>query len=168
MIVVADSSPLRYLIALKQQELLPRIFGETWLPSAVVKELSAAAAPLEVREFLNHPPEWLKVRDPSKSALAARGKRLISREGDSHPIEQLCEINTLDRASGDCPRPGHFYHGLLARIFHKESAARRDKPASTSLRSLAVLTVLSKYASARQPSRALHPRASDASRFDPL
>jgi hypothetical protein len=56
----------------------------------------------------------------------------------------------------------------LARIFHKESAARRDKPASTSLRSLAVLTLLSKYASARQPSRALYPRASDASRCDPL
>jgi hypothetical protein len=36
------------------------------------------------------------------------------------------------------------------------------------LRSLAVLTVLSKYASARQPSRALYPRASDASRFDSL
>ena len=56
----------------------------------------------------------------------------------------------------------------LARIFHKESAARRDKPASTSLRLLAVLTVLFKYASARQTSRALYPRASDASRGDSL
>jgi predicted nucleic acid-binding protein len=76
MIVVADSSPLRYLIALKQQELLPRIFGETWLPSAVVKELSAAGAPLEVREFLNHAPEWLKVRDPSKDALESINNEL--------------------------------------------------------------------------------------------
>ena len=56
----------------------------------------------------------------------------------------------------------------LARMFHKEPAARRDKPASTALRSLAVLTVLFKYASARQASRALYPRASDASRFDSL
>jgi hypothetical protein len=56
----------------------------------------------------------------------------------------------------------------LARMFHKESAARRDKPASTALRSLAVLTVLFKYASARQASCALYPRASDASRCDPL
>jgi hypothetical protein len=53
-------------------------------------------------------------------------------------------------------------------MFHKGSTARRDKPASTALRLLAVLTVLFKYASARQASRALYPRASDASRFGPL
>jgi len=41
------------------------------------------------------------------------------------------------------PSPG------LARKFHNDSAARRDKPASTSLRSPTVLTVLFKYASAR-------------------
>jgi hypothetical protein len=33
---------------------------------------------------------------------------------------------------------------------------------------VAVLTVLSKYASAHQPSHALYPRASDTSRCDPL
>ena len=64
MIVVADSSPLRHLIALREQELLPRMFGETWLPSAVVKQLSATGAPPEVRGFLSNPPGWLKVRDP--------------------------------------------------------------------------------------------------------
>jgi hypothetical protein len=41
------------------------------------------------------------------------------------------------------------YFLSLARMFHKDSAARRDKPVSTSLRSPTVLTVLSKYASAR-------------------
>ena len=76
MIVVADSGPLRYLIALGQQELLPRIFGETWLPSDVVRELSAAETPPEVRAFLNNPPEWLKVQDPSERALAAINKEL--------------------------------------------------------------------------------------------
>jgi len=44
----------------------------------------------------------------------------------------------------------------------------RDRPAIASLRLLAVLTVLFKYTSARQASCALYPRASDASRFDPL
>jgi hypothetical protein len=38
---------------------------------------------------------------------------------------------------------------LLARISHTRSAAARDKAASTSLRSLTVLDVLFKYASAR-------------------
>jgi hypothetical protein len=39
---------------------------------------------------------------------------------------------------------------------------------STALRLLAVLTVLFKYASARQAARAEYPRASPASRFDAL
>lgn len=39
---------------------------------------------------------------------------------------------------------------------------------STSLRLLAVLNVLSKYASARQAARVSYPRASPASRFDAL
>jgi len=64
MIVVADSSPLRYLIVLGQQELLPRMFGETWIPSAVVMELSSTATPPSVRSFLLIPPVCLRVRDP--------------------------------------------------------------------------------------------------------
>jgi hypothetical protein len=51
--------------------------------------------------------------------------------------------------------PGFFdFWFPLARISHTESAARRDKSASTSLRLLAVLNVLFKYASARQAARA--------------
>jgi NNP family nitrate/nitrite transporter-like MFS transporter len=56
----------------------------------------------------------------------------------------------------------------LARLSHTESAARRDKAASTSLRLLAVLNVLSKYASARQAARASYLRPSPASRCDPV
>jgi predicted nucleic acid-binding protein len=41
MIVVADSSPLRYLIVFGQQDLLPTLFGETWIPTAVLRELHA-------------------------------------------------------------------------------------------------------------------------------
>jgi predicted nucleic acid-binding protein len=45
MVVVADSSPLRYLIVLGRQDLLPELLGEIWIPSAVPEELSAWAAP---------------------------------------------------------------------------------------------------------------------------
>ena len=43
MVVVADSSPLRYLIVLGEQDLLPELLGEIWIPSAVLDELSASA-----------------------------------------------------------------------------------------------------------------------------
>ncbi len=42
----------------------------------------------------------------------------------------------------------------LARISHRLTVEARDSPAITSLHLLAVLTVLSKYASARQAARA--------------
>ena len=69
MVVVADSSPLRYLIVLGEQDLLPELLGEIWIPSAVLEELSASAAPVGVRAFLHSPPGWLKVRDPEKETL---------------------------------------------------------------------------------------------------
>lgn len=46
MIVIADSSPLRYLIVMGKQDLLPRLFGETWVPAVVVDELSYPASPV--------------------------------------------------------------------------------------------------------------------------
>ena len=47
------------------------------------------------------------------------------------------------------------YHmGALARISHRLTGQANDRPAITSLRLLAVLTVLFKYASARQAARA--------------
>ena len=44
--------------------------------------------------------------------------------------------------------------GGLARISHRLTAEARDRPAITSLHLLAVLNVLSEYASARQAARA--------------
>jgi len=51
----------------------------------------------------------------------------------------------------------------LARISHTLSVATHDIPMSTSLRQVAVLDVLFKYASGRLPSRASYPRAYPAS-----
>ncbi len=40
MIVVADTSPLNYLLLIDEIDLLPAIFGEVLLPPAVFQELS--------------------------------------------------------------------------------------------------------------------------------
>jgi predicted nucleic acid-binding protein len=45
MVVIADSSPLRYLIILGKQDLLPALLGEIWIPEAVLDELSNPATP---------------------------------------------------------------------------------------------------------------------------
>jgi len=48
MLVVADSSPLHYLILLDQAELLPRLFGNVLIPDAVAAELCVTASPRKV------------------------------------------------------------------------------------------------------------------------
>lgn len=66
MIVVADTSPLNYLILIEQIDILPTLFGQVVVPRAVCDELLNIAAPEAVRRWMDQPPGWLEVRTPSK------------------------------------------------------------------------------------------------------
>ncbi|HEX2123651.1 MAG TPA: DUF3368 domain-containing protein [Thermoanaerobaculia bacterium] len=61
MIVVADSSPLHYLLLLEAADLLRQLYEEVLVPDAVAAELRAAASPPPVREWVSTPPSWLRV-----------------------------------------------------------------------------------------------------------
>ena len=61
MIVVADSSPLHYLILLDQAEVLRSLYGNVLIPDAVAAELRAAASPRSVSEWVEHHPSWLRI-----------------------------------------------------------------------------------------------------------
>jgi predicted nucleic acid-binding protein len=61
MIVVADSSPLHYLILIGNEDILPVLFERVAVPGAVQQELCRTGAPAAVREWMTHPPEWLEV-----------------------------------------------------------------------------------------------------------
>lgn len=61
MIVVADTSPINYLVLLGSIEILPKIYGEVLIPQAVFDELQDRDAPTEVRAWLSAPPAWLKI-----------------------------------------------------------------------------------------------------------
>ena len=60
--VVADTSPLNYLIQIDCQHLLPALFERVLVPVAVVTELDHPGAPAVVRAFLRQMPEWIAVR----------------------------------------------------------------------------------------------------------
>jgi predicted nucleic acid-binding protein len=61
MIVVAHSGRLHYL-SLDQIELLRRFYGHVLVPEPVARELSAAATPVVVRDWIMSPPTWVEVR----------------------------------------------------------------------------------------------------------
>lgn len=45
MIVVADASPLNYLIQIESEELLKKLYGRVIVPTAVIEELAHIRAP---------------------------------------------------------------------------------------------------------------------------
>ena len=74
MIVVADTSPLRYLILIGHADLLPRIYGEVVISQAVLDELTHVNAPPAVQSFVSSRPAWMKLRHlikPVESILTA-------------------------------------------------------------------------------------------------
>jgi predicted nucleic acid-binding protein len=71
MIVVADSSPLHYLILIGQTELLRRLYGAVVIPDVVAAELHAAGSPREVTDWLSGPPAWLSVVEVTGEGIAS-------------------------------------------------------------------------------------------------
>lgn len=63
-LVVADSSPLHYLILIGQIKLLPRLFKTVVIPDEVYRELTHAMAPSSVVGFMRERPAWLEIRTP--------------------------------------------------------------------------------------------------------
>jgi predicted nucleic acid-binding protein len=61
-LVVADTSPVFYLLSIDRVDLLPQLFGKILVPAAVHRELCHPAAPALVREWVAHLPEWVEVR----------------------------------------------------------------------------------------------------------
>ena len=66
MVVVADTSPLNYLVLIEHVGILPRLYARVLIPPAVLSELTHPAAPRSVREFAANHPGWLEVVDPQK------------------------------------------------------------------------------------------------------
>ena len=72
MIVVADTSPLRYLILIEEIRVLPALYGRLIVPPGVVAELNQERTPSVVREWLSARPEWLQIQAPQQELSSLR------------------------------------------------------------------------------------------------
>lgn len=66
MIVIADTSPINYLIRIGEIDVLAKLYGRLLVPPAVRDELSRSQAPDTVRRWIAQPPAWLEIRAPSR------------------------------------------------------------------------------------------------------
>lgn len=71
MIVVADATPIHYLVLIGEIELLEKLYKRIAIPPSVRLELLQALTPSPVRQWLENVPNWLEVISPRHSPDAA-------------------------------------------------------------------------------------------------
>ncbi|HMD97186.1 MAG TPA: DUF3368 domain-containing protein [Terriglobia bacterium] len=62
MIVIADTTPLHYLVLLNHADILQELYGRVAIPEAVYRELQAAGTPAIIKQWIANRPDWLEVR----------------------------------------------------------------------------------------------------------
>ncbi len=70
--IVADTTPLNYLVLIEAVKVLPRLYGSVFIPPSVLAELSDPYAPAQVRAWATQSRDWLQVvqlRAPADSSL---------------------------------------------------------------------------------------------------
>ena len=136
MIVVADTSPLNYLIQIECDDLLPRLYKRVVVPLGVIQELEHASAPVTVRAWLTRLPSWAEVASTKATPndeLAYLG--LGEREAIQLAEERHADLLLMDERKGrlEANRRGLATTGTLGvllsggvlRLIDPEQAYRR-------------------------------------------
>lgn len=98
-VVVADTTPLNYLILIGQAEVLHPLFGEVMIPEAVLAELHHPKAPAAVAKWLLNLPAWLtveKVARVDQTIQLGQGEA----EAISLAVERQISIVLMDERRG--------------------------------------------------------------------
>jgi predicted nucleic acid-binding protein len=60
-VVVADATPLHYLILIDAIDSIFHLFEKIYVPAEVRDELTHAAAPAAVKAWMHKPPDWMEI-----------------------------------------------------------------------------------------------------------
>jgi predicted nucleic acid-binding protein len=124
-VVVADTSPLNYLILIGEIDVLPQLYGGVVAPRQVIVELTAAEAPDSVKAWAGRLPSWIEARDAAVGDEEMRrldlGERAAILLAESEPGALLLIDETAGRI--EASRRGIRNTGTLGVL---RAAASRD------------------------------------------
>lgn len=60
--VVSNTTPIRYLVEIDADYLLPFLFSQVLIPNAVLTELTHPKTPQKVRDLISSTPNWLEIQ----------------------------------------------------------------------------------------------------------
>ena len=102
MLVVADTSPIHYLVLIQHDTILPALYERVVIPPAVLVDLQQSRTPAAVRTWVAHPPLWFKVRQPRQALDAQQFPKLGAgeREAIALALEIHASLLLIDDADG--------------------------------------------------------------------
>src|SRR5512135_679084 len=99
--IVADTTPLNYLVLIQAAEILPNLYRKVLIPPAVKAELAHPNTPDIVRAWISQPPSWLEVaglKQPVDSVLSSLDAG--EREAISLASELQASLLLMDERDG--------------------------------------------------------------------
>ena len=105
MIVIADTTPLNYLVLIDGVEILPQLYGRVLIPLAVWEEFQRPETPEAVRAWVGQPPAWLEVRavernpDPAVQNLGAGEREAIALAEELHADRLIMDDRAARRVA---------------------------------------------------------------------
>ena len=99
MVVVADTSPINYLVLIAQIDLLKQLYARILIPPAVLAELKHPVAPKPVRDWAGNAPNWVEVLSPKSSLILAQ-LDLGESEAIALASELHAEVVLIDEQAG--------------------------------------------------------------------
>jgi len=90
MIIISDTSPINYLVLTGDVDILETLFKRVIIPQAVFNEMQHPKTPQAVKDWINHAPAWLEVKQADAS-LFTPSKRIG--DGEREAIALALELN---------------------------------------------------------------------------
>jgi predicted nucleic acid-binding protein len=89
MLIIADSSPLHYLLLIGHIDIVPTLYERIIVPAIVIVELCHRRTPAIVRDWVEARPEWVDVQQPH---LTASGSLAELDDGERDAILLAMEL----------------------------------------------------------------------------
>jgi len=100
-IVVADTTPLNYLIKLGYPDVLRELYGRVLVPPAVLTEMQHPEAPPEVQAWAAAPPVWLEeMQVMHLDATLADELGMGERQAISLALQLHADVLLIDELAG--------------------------------------------------------------------
>ena len=100
MLVVADASPLHYLVLIEADGTLAALFDRIVIPRAVAGELQHPRTPPAVRAWMAAPPVWLDIRDAGRTDATLAHLDLGEQEAILLMLDLHAELLLMDEWEG--------------------------------------------------------------------